>query len=71
MEITKDSIINDVVSGHNELIPIFLKYGLHCIGCHVSLTETVEEGARVHGISDDDIAKLVQELKDEVNSSEG
>jgi hybrid cluster-associated redox disulfide protein len=37
-------------------------YGLHCIGCHIAVSETIEEGARAHGLSEQDIEKLITEL---------
>ena len=45
-----------------EAAEIMMKYGLHCIGCHISAYETVEEGARAHGISEDNIDNLLSEL---------
>ena len=41
---------------------IFFKYGLHCIGCHVALWETIEEGCMGHGMPDEKIDELIEEL---------
>ena len=53
-KIKRDMTIEEVVKNHPETIPVFLKYGLHCIGCHVANWETVEQGAMTHGISNFD-----------------
>ncbi|HEY1406442.1 MAG TPA: DUF1858 domain-containing protein [Spirochaetota bacterium] len=37
--------------------------GLHCIGCHVAVTESVEDGARAHGLDDAAIDSMIEEIK--------
>ena len=44
--ITRDMPIGTVVKEHPETVPVFLKHGLHCIGCHVAAFESVAEGAQ-------------------------
>jgi len=58
-EITKDMMIGDVVRKHPETIEVFINNGLHCIGCAMAGRETVEMGAKGHGI---DVKKMVAEL---------
>ncbi|MBT9169977.1 MAG: hypothetical protein DDT18_00313 [Actinobacteria bacterium] len=58
-KITKDMIIEEVVNQYPQTVPIFLMHGLHCVGCHVSLWESIEQGALAHGI---DIDPLMEDL---------
>lgn len=51
--------ISEVVSKYPATIEVFLKNGMHCIGCAVARSETVAEAAVVHGIDAD---KLMKEL---------
>lgn len=51
--------IGEVISNYPETIPIFMKHGLHCIGCHVAEWESIEQGAIGHGI---EIKTLIEEL---------
>ncbi len=44
---------------------VFMKHGLHCVGCHVSVFESIEEGAIAHGI---DVDALVEDLNKVVSS---
>jgi len=60
--ITRQTIIAEAVEKNPKAAEIMLKYGLHCIGCHISPFETIEQGAMVHGISDEDIDKMVGEM---------
>ena len=59
MTITKENTIEEVVNKYPESVMVFMKHGLHCIGCHVSAFESVEEGAMAHGI---DVDALVADL---------
>lgn len=59
MKITKDMKLGEVISKHPETIEIFMKHGLHCVGCFVSSYESIEDGALAHSI---DLKKLLNEL---------
>lgn len=48
--ITKDTIIGELVFEHPELVGVFMEYGLHCFGCSIAQFDTIEAGARAHGI---------------------
>jgi hybrid cluster-associated redox disulfide protein len=43
---------------------IFLKYGLHCIGCHMAADESIEDGARAHGLDDKQITEMIKEINE-------
>ena len=65
MTISKDMKIEEVVTQYPESTMVFMKHGLHCVGCHVSALETIEEGATVHGINVD---ALVEDLNKVISS---
>lgn len=60
--ITRDMPIGDVVKQWPDAAPIMLSYGLHCVGCHVASWETIEQGCRGHGMPEDVIDEMVEEL---------
>lgn len=43
---------------------VMFKYGLHCVGCHVASFETIEQGARAHGMKEEEIKKMVKEINE-------
>ena len=47
-QITKDTIIGDILDIAPETAPIFLSIGMHCLGCPSSRGETVEQACMVH-----------------------
>jgi hybrid cluster-associated redox disulfide protein len=57
--ITKDMGLVEVLRRFPQTLPVFGRYGIHCIGCSMSAFETVEQGARAHGI---DVKKFVADL---------
>ena len=67
MTITKDIKIEEVVKEYPETMMVFMKHGLHCVGCHVSAFESVEDGALAHGINVDalvaDLNKVISSRK--------
>jgi len=67
MSITKDFKIEDVVTQYPETMMVFMKHGLHCVGCHVSAFESIEDGAIAHGINVDalvaDLNKVISSRK--------
>lgn len=61
-KITKDMIIADILKVDENLIPVLLNAGMHCVGCPSSLGETLEEAAEVHGIDADELCELLNEF---------
>lgn len=59
--VKRDMTIGDVVKKFPVAAEVFMEYGLHCVGCHVSYWETIEEGARGHGMSDEEIDMMVRD----------
>lgn len=61
-KISKTMTFGDLLKINPAAAPILGRYGLHCIGCHLSVTETIEQGMRAHGMDDAKINKLIEEL---------
>ena len=61
VEITKDTIIGDILGVAPQTAPIFFGIGMHCLGCPASRGETVEEACAVHGVDVDKLLALVNE----------
>ena len=61
IEITKDTIIGDILDVAPQTAPIFLSIGMHCLGCPSSRGETVEAACMVPGIDCDKLLEIVNE----------
>ena len=58
-QITKDTIIGDVLDIAPQTAPVFMSIGMHCLGCPASRGETVEQACMVHGV---DVTSLLEEI---------
>ena len=61
-KIDKNMTLGEVVSKFPGSAEIMMKYGLHCIGCHVAVWETLEQGAMAHGMSKKELDDMLNEL---------
>jgi len=52
---TKDTMIGDLLQIDQNVAPLLLNIGMHCLGCPSSQMETIEEAAMVHGLDPDDL----------------
>ena len=58
-EITRETIIADILNIAPEKAPLFFEIGMHCLGCVMSSGENVEQACAVHGVDVDEfLAKL-------------
>ena len=62
IEITKDTIIGDILDIAPQTDPVFLSIGMHCLGCPSSRGETVEEACADHGVDVDKLLAVVNEV---------
>lgn len=69
VKITKDMSIEEIINKHPNSAEIMFNYGLHCVGCHVASSESLEEGAKAHGLNDKQIADMVKEINKLANNS--
>ncbi len=57
MEITKESIIGEVLDYEPETAQFFLEIGMHCLGCPASRGESIEMACEVHGTDADELVE--------------
>ncbi len=57
--VTKATMIGELLQIDENIAPILLNIGMHCLGCPSSQMESIEEAAMVHGIEPD---MLVEEI---------
>ncbi len=61
-QITKDTIIGDILDACPDAAPLFLEIGMHCLGCPASRGETVEQACMVHGTDADALVEKINAL---------
>jgi hybrid cluster-associated redox disulfide protein len=64
-QITKDTIIADILNIAPDSAPLFMSIGMHCLGCAMANGETLGEACEVHGVDFDEfLPKLQEYIKD-------
>ena len=66
-QITKDTIIGDILDVAPQTAPVFLSIGMHCLGCPSSRGETVEQACMVHGV---DVNELLAKVNGAISSAQ-
>jgi hybrid cluster-associated redox disulfide protein len=67
-QIGKETSIEELVEMDSEMNDVLYEYGLHCGNCFAAGFDTLEEGAKMHGLEDDEIEELIQELNKKAES---
>lgn len=59
VEVTKETLIGDLLRIDAGIAPVLLDIGMHCLGCPSSQMETIGEAAMVHGIDPDELVDRI------------
>ena len=51
-KIQRTDTLGKVIEENPEIAPLLMQAGLHCIGCHVSAYESIQDGCASHGMND-------------------
>ena len=54
-QVTRDTIIGDILDMDQTTAPYFMEIGMHCLGCPASRGESIEEACAVHGVDCDEL----------------
>lgn len=52
-EVTKDTVISDIMMNAPDSVPLFQEIGMHCMGCALATGENVEQACNAHGVDVD------------------
>ena len=68
--ITKDMNLGEVVFKYPEAAEVLTDYGLSCVGCFASSFDSIEQGAKVHQLSDEELDEMLARINEVVNFGE-
>ena len=52
-EVTRETVISDIMMEAPDTTPLFQAIGMHCMGCALATGENVEEACNAHGVDVD------------------
>lgn len=61
MQITKDTLIGELLRMDMNTAEILMSAGMHCVGCPSSQGESLEEACMVHGIECSKLVDIINE----------
>ncbi len=56
--------VMEIVNMHPQAADVLGAYGLYCFQCALGDTDSLEDGARLHGLTDEDIENMVTDLEE-------
>lgn len=56
-EITKETMISEILENAPQAMPMFQDIGMHCMGCALASGENIEQACYAHGIDPDVFVK--------------
>ena len=59
MEVTKETIIGDILDLDPGTAQFFFEIGMHCLGCPASRGESIEMACAVHGTDADALVEKI------------
>lgn len=54
MEITRETLISEIVENCPQAMPAFHAIGMHCMGCAMASGENLEQACAAHGVDPDE-----------------
>ncbi len=61
-QVTKETMIGELLQIDEGVAPILLEIGMHCLGCPSSQMESIGEAAMVHGIEPDALVNRINDF---------
>ena len=66
-KITKETTIGEVLQISPKAAEILMNEGLHCIGCCGAAHESINDGLKMHGKSEEEIEEVVKKLNESLS----
>ena len=66
LEITRDTVIGEIVENCPQAMPVFQEIGMHCLGCAMASGETVEQACAAHGVDPDEFLDYLKKYLETV-----
>lgn len=62
MQVTKETLIGDILEYDINTARFFFEIGMHCLGCPASRGESIADACEVHGTDADELVKKINDF---------
>ena len=60
MELTRQTMISEIVEKCPQAMPAFQALGMHCMGCALASGENLEQACMAHGVNPDEFLTYLE-----------
>ena len=60
MELTRETLISEIVENCPQAMPAFQAIGMHCMGCALASGENLEQACFAHGVDPDEFISFLE-----------
>jgi hybrid cluster-associated redox disulfide protein len=60
--ITKYDLLGMIMQECPRAAELLTDYGLHCVSCYMNDFDTLETGAQIHGMTDEEMDEMINEI---------
>lgn len=64
-KVTKDMSIGQILEIDRRCAPVFMEFGMHCLGCPMATNESIEQACMTHGVKVEDLVEKLNEFFEE------
>ena len=68
MELTKQTTMGEMLEYDSGIAAVLMQSGMHCVGCHSSFNEALEQACKVHRLSTDAVFQSITQYHDTKNN---
>ena len=68
MQVTKETLIGEMLRMDMNIAHLLMGAGMHCVGCPSAQMESLEEACMVHGINCDTLESIINEYLEKKNA---
>ena len=61
-QVTKETLVGDLLQMEPETAQFLIQMGMHCLGCPASRAESLEEACMVHGVDADEMVERINKF---------
>ena len=61
MKLTKQTTMGEMLEYDMGIAYILMQCGMHCVGCHSSVGESLEVACAVHGLDADEVMDVIRD----------
>lgn len=70
-KLNKFDLLRDVANDSPRAAELLSEYGLHCLNCFFREFDTLEMGAKVHGMTDEELDAMINEINKQLKKEWG